>query len=125
MGFYFRKRIGLGPFALNFSKSGIGISAGVRGLRAGVSSHRRVYTSAGLPGTGLRFVKYYRHNHATEPPAHAASIRNRLSTSVCDPGRYFDEPARNLRSAQGRRTQAFLKLPSRHDLHLIDPQLQP
>jgi hypothetical protein len=32
MGLYFRKRIGLGPLALNFSKSGIGISAGVRGL---------------------------------------------------------------------------------------------
>jgi hypothetical protein len=50
-GLYFRKRIGLGPLALNFSKSGIGISAGMRGLRAGVSSH---YTSAGLPGTGVR-----------------------------------------------------------------------
>jgi hypothetical protein len=74
MSFYFRKRIGLGPLALNFSKSGIGISAGVRGLRAGVSSHRRVYTSAGLPGTGLRFVKYYRHHHASEPPAHAAAF---------------------------------------------------
>jgi hypothetical protein len=54
VGLYFRKRIGLGPLALNFSKTGIGISAGVRGLRAGVSSHRRVYTSAGLPGTGVR-----------------------------------------------------------------------
>jgi hypothetical protein len=32
MGLYFRKRIGLGPLALNFSKSGIGISAGVRGF---------------------------------------------------------------------------------------------
>jgi hypothetical protein len=27
MGFYFQKPIGLGPLALNFSKSGIGISA--------------------------------------------------------------------------------------------------
>jgi hypothetical protein len=32
IGLYFRKRIGLGPLALNFSKSGIGISTGVRGL---------------------------------------------------------------------------------------------
>jgi hypothetical protein len=31
MGLYFRKRLGLGPFAF-FSKSGIGISTGVRGL---------------------------------------------------------------------------------------------
>jgi hypothetical protein len=57
MRLYFRKRIGLGPLALNFSKSGIGISTGVRGLRAGISSHRGVYTSAGLPGTGVRFTR--------------------------------------------------------------------
>jgi hypothetical protein len=74
MTFYFRKRLGLGPLALNFSKSGIGVSAGVRGLRAGISSHRGVYTSVGLPGTGLRFVRYYKHHHATEPPAHAAAF---------------------------------------------------
>jgi hypothetical protein len=74
VGLYFRKRLGLGPLALNFSKSGIGVSTGIRGLRAGLSSHRGVYTSAGLPGTGLRFVKYYRHHHASEPPAHAAAF---------------------------------------------------
>jgi hypothetical protein len=33
MGFYFRKRLGLGPLALNFSRTGVGISAGVRSLR--------------------------------------------------------------------------------------------
>jgi hypothetical protein len=74
MGLFFRKRLGLGPLGLNFGKSGIGISAGVRGFRTGISSHRRVYTSAGLPGTGLRFVKYYRHHHGSEPPAHAAAF---------------------------------------------------
>jgi hypothetical protein len=74
MGLYFRKRIGLGPLALNFSKSGIGISAGVRGVRAGISSHRRVYTSAGLAGTGLLFVKCYRRQHGSEPPTHAAAF---------------------------------------------------
>jgi Protein of unknown function (DUF4236) len=67
MGLYFRKRIGLGPLALNFSKSGIGISTGVRGLRAGISSHRRVYTSAGLPGTGLQFVRYRTDDECPNP----------------------------------------------------------
>lgn len=74
MGFYFRKRSRFGPLALNFGKSGIGLSAGVRGFRTGITSHRRVYTSAGLPGTGLRFVRYHRHHHASEPPAHAAAF---------------------------------------------------
>jgi Protein of unknown function (DUF4236) len=36
MGLFFRKRVGIGPLALNFSKSGIGISAGGRGLHAGL-----------------------------------------------------------------------------------------
>jgi Protein of unknown function (DUF4236) len=53
MGLFFRKRIGLGPLALNFSKSGIGISTGIRGLRAGITSHGRMYSSAGLPGEPL------------------------------------------------------------------------
>jgi Protein of unknown function (DUF4236) len=63
MGLFFRKRLGLGPLGLNISKSGIGISAGVRGLRAGLSSHGRVYTSAGLPWhrpamRARRFVRF-------------------------------------------------------------------
>ncbi|WP_192822744.1 DUF4236 domain-containing protein [Rufibacter sp. LB8] len=33
MGFYFRKSAKVGPFRLNFSKSGIGVSAGVKGAR--------------------------------------------------------------------------------------------
>jgi len=33
MGFYFRKSAKLGPFRINFSKSGIGTSFGVKGLR--------------------------------------------------------------------------------------------
>jgi Protein of unknown function (DUF4236) len=71
---YFRKRLGLGALALNFSKSGIGISTGIRGLRAGISSHRGMYASAGLPGTGLRYTRYYRHHQGSEPSAHAAAF---------------------------------------------------
>lgn len=33
MGFYIRKSIKFGPFRVNFSKSGIGVSAGVKGAR--------------------------------------------------------------------------------------------
>ena len=35
MGFYFRKSVNFGPFRLNFSKSGIGVSTGVKGFRVG------------------------------------------------------------------------------------------
>lgn len=52
MGFYFRKSIGFGPFRINLSKSGIGASVGVKGVRVGagprgarltVSSHGLFY----------------------------------------------------------------------------------
>src|SRR6185312_1084941 len=33
MGFSFRKSIGFGPFRVNLSKSGIGLSTGVKGAR--------------------------------------------------------------------------------------------
>lgn len=36
MGFYLRKSISVGPLRFNLSKSGIGVSAGVKGLRFGV-----------------------------------------------------------------------------------------
>ena len=39
MGFYVRKAAKVGPFRLNLSKSGLGVSAGVRGFR--VSGGRR------------------------------------------------------------------------------------
>ena len=35
MGFYLRKSVSVGPLRFNLSKSGIGISAGVKGFRVG------------------------------------------------------------------------------------------
>lgn len=36
MGFYIRKTVSVGPFRFNLSKSGVGVSVGVRGLRLGM-----------------------------------------------------------------------------------------
>jgi len=38
-----------------------------------LSSERGVHV-CGPSWTGLRFVKYYRHHHASEPPAHGAAF---------------------------------------------------
>ena len=38
MGFYFRKSFGSGPFRINFSKSGISYSAGIKGARVNFSN---------------------------------------------------------------------------------------
>ena len=56
MGFYIRKSLKLGPIRLNFSKSGIGVSAGVTGARFGVNARGQKYVHLGRGGL------YYRQN---------------------------------------------------------------
>ncbi len=63
MGLYFRKSVNFGPFRVNLSKHGIGTSVGVRGFRMGRSATGRRYTSASLPGTGIRYVNYEKSHH--------------------------------------------------------------
>lgn len=58
MGFYIRDSIRVGPFRFNLSKSGVGVSVGVRGARVG-SGPRGNYVHMGAHGL------YYR---ATLPP---------------------------------------------------------
>ena len=54
MGFYLRKSFRFGPLRLNLSKSGIGVSAGVKGARIGIDATGHEYTHAG------RYGLYYR-----------------------------------------------------------------
>lgn len=49
MGFYFRKSVKFGPMRFNFSKSGIGVSAGVKGARVSAGP-RGTYVHAGTNG---------------------------------------------------------------------------
>jgi hypothetical protein len=55
MGFRYRKSINVGGLRINASKSGIGASVGVKGLRVthGVDGKTRV--TASIPGTGLSY----------------------------------------------------------------------
>lgn len=58
MGLRFRKSIKIAPgIKLNLSKSGIGVSAGVRGVHIGANS-RGTYSSVGIPGTGISSMSY-------------------------------------------------------------------
>lgn len=55
VGFRFRKSFKLLPgVRLNVSKSGIGVSAGVKGARIGVGP-RGVRVNAGIPGSGIGY----------------------------------------------------------------------
>lgn len=60
MGFYLRKSVRVGPFRLNLSKSGVGVSAGIPGFRVGTGP-RGAYVHAGRGGL------YYRSSLGTRP----------------------------------------------------------
>lgn len=56
MGFRYRKRINLGAgVRLNISNKGIGVSAGVKGLRVSKGTDGKTRMTASLPGTGLSY----------------------------------------------------------------------
>lgn len=76
MPFYFRKSVSAGPFRLNFSKSGVGMSVGVRGLRVGTGP-RGHYVHAGMGGL------YYRSSigHAGERRRPSSPIRPDVAPS--------------------------------------------
>lgn len=60
MGMKFRKSIKLGGGTkLNLSKSGIGVSTGVKGFRVSKNTSGRSRVTASLPGTGLSYVNEF------------------------------------------------------------------
>ena len=50
MGFFFRRSTNLGPFRLNFSKSGVGASLGVKGARLTMTPRGTTYITVGSHG---------------------------------------------------------------------------
>lgn len=58
MGLNFRKSINILPgVKLNLSKSGVGISTGVKGARVSLNSKGQARTTLGIPGTGIYYTK--------------------------------------------------------------------
>jgi len=68
VGFYLRKSFKMGPVRMNLSKSGIGMSAGVKGARIGVSGSGRGYVHAGRKGL------YYRQSLGSTSQAGSKGI---------------------------------------------------
>lgn len=56
MGFSYRKSVSLGPFRFNLSKSGVGMSTGIRGFRVGIRLGQIILsaiTTGGFIGTAM------------------------------------------------------------------------
>ena len=56
MGFRYRKSVKLGGLRINFSKSGVGYSYGIKGLRHTKTATGRERITASIPGTGISYV---------------------------------------------------------------------
>jgi len=66
MSLCFRRRLKLLPgVSLNRGLHGAGVSVGPRGLHVGVN-RRGMYTSAGIPGTGLYAVRHFKRGEDHE-----------------------------------------------------------
>ena len=67
MGYFFRKSASFGPFRLNFSKSGIGASVGVRGARLTMTPRGTTYVTVGRHGFYYRETLSTRGKQAVQP----------------------------------------------------------
>ena len=82
MGWNYRKSVNLGGgMRLNFSKSGIGISGGVKGFRIGTGP-RGTKMTVSIPGTGI----YYTKNLSGGKKKGASAPRNTTRSSTVNTG---------------------------------------
>lgn len=103
MGFYLRKSYRAGPLRVNLSNSGIGVSAGVRGARIGVSGAGRSYVHAGRQGL------YYRSNlGAPQSRTRARAVASEPIEITEDTGVTFRKhrPATENTHARGERKES-------------------
>jgi hypothetical protein len=63
MAWNFRKSLRFGPLRINLSKSGVGYSVGLPGVRLGRDAKGRKYQSLNIPGTGI-----YRRDYTSTQP---------------------------------------------------------
>ena len=100
MGFRLQRRIRLGKFIhLNISKSGVGFSAGVRGLRISHGPSGTHFT-AGLPGTGLSYRKKIKGKSNRSKTSAQDKVDRQIKTSETpDPGFFASRTEKELAQA--------------------------
>lgn len=76
MGLRFRKSVKLGGLRINFSKSGIGYSYGVKGLRYTKTAKGKERITASIPGTGISYVAESNGNRNTKSKTSPKTVGN-------------------------------------------------
>lgn len=74
MGLRFRKSVKLGPLRINFSRSGVGYSYGVKGYRVTHAANGRKRTTVSIPGTGI--------SHVTETAGRRRPVEQKQKSAV-------------------------------------------
>src|SRR5438128_242619 len=110
MGFYLRKSVSVGPFRFNLSGSGVGMSAGIRGLRVGTGP-RGNYVHVGRHGVYYRQtlppIATPRSKPAVAPPPIPSGTHAPLTAiTSADAGQIVDSSSEqflaDLREKRGR-----------------------
>lgn len=73
MAWSFRKSAKIGPMRVTLGKTGVGVSAGVKGARIGVGADGHATVSGSIPGTGLTYRRRLRANEAAASEASSGS----------------------------------------------------
>lgn len=91
----FRKSKKIGPIRLNLSKSGLGVSAGVKGLTFGVDSKGKAYRAASIPGTGIYTRNYIKNTSNNKNSSTSGAVSNVDLLG-------FDYPTEQFRESDGK-----------------------
>lgn len=83
MGLRYRKSVKLGGLRINFSKSGVGYSYGVKGLRYTKTAKGKDRITASIPGTGVSYV--------------SESGEKRKSKNAAEKYQPIQEPVKNIK----------------------------
>ena len=81
MGFYFRKSINIGGLRFNFSKSGIGVSTGVKGFRIGTGP-RGNYIQMGRDG--IYYKKIWNNKSTSRQRTNNYKVYNNTKNNIND-----------------------------------------
>ena len=97
MGWRFRKSVKLPlGFRINFSKTGIGYSWGMKGYRKTVTANGRLRTTYSIPGTGISYVE--EEKIGKEEPVCIQANQEQDSNALADTASTCDKTRRNAKN---------------------------
>jgi hypothetical protein len=91
MSFFLRKALRMGPVRFNLSKSGVGVSVGVKGARIGINPKGRAYVHAGRGG-------FYFRETLSPPPSQRRDGPTQPSPRVPSTETTTDGPVQQIES---------------------------